>query len=262
MNLDDHAKDRDDFFAALKAAERAHRETTRLGGDAALQPEQWRKTGEETRKNSIKQLTAAALGSTDKLSTFKMHLESQKAQILEVNSEEEILPAIEDALRKTEGEEIYDEPITLLSGDNPFISALRKKADEARSKGDNDLASLSDTKLKIINAGTAPLDVLREGEPDCIATAIAGAAESGTIILTSGPENPTQLNFLARRHVVLINKENIVTTYDEALQSIKNEPQAPRTINMISGPSRTADIEQTLTLGAHGPVEMIVVIYG
>jgi L-lactate dehydrogenase complex protein LldG len=60
----------------------------------------------------------------------------------------------------------------------------------------------------------------------------------------------------------LINKENIVTTYDEALQSIKNEPQAPRTINMISGPSRTADIEQTLTLGAHGPVEMIVVIYG
>ena len=67
-------------------------------------------------------------------------------------------------------------------------------------------------------------------------------------------------------HVILLNQADIFTSYEQAYHHAlaQNKPHLntmPRTINMISGPSRTADIEQTLTLGAHGPIELVVLIY-
>ena len=83
-----------------------------------------------------------------------------------------------------------------------------------------------------------------------------GAAETGTLILFSGPERPTTLNFLPDLHFVVIRKADIVRHYEDGwdlLRARYGAGAAPRTVNMITGPSRSADIEQTLQLGAHGP---------
>lgn len=93
--------------------------------------------------------------------------------------------------------------------------------------------------------------------------AFAGVAESGTIIQYSGPESPTTLNFLPEAHIVVLEVANLHAGYEEAWSRLREkfgEAVMPRTVNMISGPSRTGDIEQTIVRPAHGPKNMHVLI--
>ncbi len=96
-----------------------------------------------------------------------------------------------------------------------------------------------------------------------ISRAFAGVAESGTIVQISGPDNPTTLNFLPEAHIVLLETSALFASYEEAWTKLRNlmgEGNMPRAVNMISGPSRTADIEQTIVRPAHGPKNMHVII--
>lgn len=96
-----------------------------------------------------------------------------------------------------------------------------------------------------------------------ISRAFAGVAESGTIVQISGADNPTTLNFLPEAHIVLLESTALFASYEEAWSKLRNlmgEGNMPRTVNMISGPSRTADIEQTIVRPAHGPKNMHVII--
>jgi L-lactate dehydrogenase complex protein LldG len=98
-----------------------------------------------------------------------------------------------------------------------------------------------------------------------VSHAFAGVAETGTLILTSGPDNPTTLNFLPDNHVVVIEAKDVTGDYEAIWQRLRERFGAgilPRTVNMITGPSRSADIEQTLILGAHGPRRLHVIIVG
>jgi L-lactate dehydrogenase complex protein LldG len=90
----------------------------------------------------------------------------------------------------------------------------------------------------------------------------AGIAETGTVMLLSGPECPTTLAFLPETHIVVLEAGRIVGAYEDAWARLRVErPNAmPRSVNWITGPSRTADIEQTLFLGAHGPRRLHIVI--
>jgi len=93
--------------------------------------------------------------------------------------------------------------------------------------------------------------------------AFAGASETGTLFLVSGEANPTTINFLPETHVVVVGAREVVGSYEDAWSRIREsygERTMPRTVNMISGPSRTADIEQTIVMGAHGPKRMLVII--
>jgi L-lactate dehydrogenase complex protein LldG len=95
--------------------------------------------------------------------------------------------------------------------------------------------------------------------------AFAGAAESGTLFLVSGPDNPSTLNFLPETHIVVVLASDISGSYEEAwakLRGVYGGGEMPRTVNLISGPSRTADIEQTIVMGAHGPKNLLVFIAG
>ena len=113
--------------------------------------------------------------------------------------------------------------------------------------------------------GMLEIDVGRAQETDraSITRAFVGVAESGTIIQTSGTDNPTTLNFLPEAHIVVLETANIFASYEEAwskLRSQMGEAVMPRSVNMISGPSRTGDIEQTIVRPAHGPKNMHVII--
>ncbi len=93
--------------------------------------------------------------------------------------------------------------------------------------------------------------------------AVAGIAETGTLLLASGPEAPTTLNFLPENHVVVLKASQVVGAYEDGwdrLREIHGPGQLPRVVNFITGPSRTADIEQTIQLGAHGPRRLHVLL--
>ena len=93
--------------------------------------------------------------------------------------------------------------------------------------------------------------------------AFGGVAETGTLVLLSGQDNPTTLNFLPDTHIVAVAAADIAGDYETVWQRVRErygEGALPRTVNFITGPSRSADIEQTLILGAHGPRALHILV--
>jgi L-lactate dehydrogenase complex protein LldG len=99
-------------------------------------------------------------------------------------------------------------------------------------------------------------------DPVSVTTAFAGIAETGTLMLVSGPSSPTTLNFLPDAHIVVLRAEQIVGAYEDGWTLLRQAAGGtmPRTVNFITGPSRSADIEQTLQLGAHGPRRLHILL--
>jgi L-lactate dehydrogenase complex protein LldG len=95
----------------------------------------------------------------------------------------------------------------------------------------------------------------------CLTQGFAGIAETGTLMLPSGPARPTSNNLLPDIAMVLIEASRIVASYEDAFDLLRTELGAmPRNVMLVTGPSRSADIEQTLELGAHGPRRLHVLI--
>jgi len=117
-------------------------------------------------------------------------------------------------------------------------------------------------------ASAAPLEILsgraEAGDEVSLAKAFAGVAETGTLVLTSGPNNPTTLNFLPETEIVVVRAGDVVGGYEDAWDRLRAAYPGglPRTVNWVSGPSRTADIEQTIVMGAHGPRRLHVIVSG
>jgi len=93
-----------------------------------------------------------------------------------------------------------------------------------------------------------------------ITQGFAGIAETGSVMMLSSSDSPTPLNFLPEVHIVLLNAIDIVADLETAWAKLRMASGLPRTVNLISGPSRTADIEQTIQLGAHGPRAFHVIL--
>lgn len=165
-------------------------------------------------------------------------LESQGAEVTRGSTPEEAVRAIADDLGT------HDLPSILPMGSDPVLAALPwDTAPDLRQRigpaGPHDRAALS--------------------------RAVTAAAETGTLVLVSGADNPTTLAFLPETHFILVCAGDVVGSYEEAfdrLRAIYGEGNLPRSVNLISGPSRTADIEQTIVRGAHGPKRLHVVILG
>jgi L-lactate dehydrogenase complex protein LldG len=97
--------------------------------------------------------------------------------------------------------------------------------------------------------------------------AFAGIAETGTLMFPSAPDRPTTLNILAETEIVLLRASRIVGAHEEAWDLLRAENDdgrsggfMPRNVMLVTGPSRSADIEQTLELGAHGPRRLHVLL--
>ena len=138
----------------------------------------------------------------------------------------------------------FNLPMRVRHGDDPRLAALpwsnAPALEVSRGKSDgNDLAAVSH--------------------------AFAAVAETGTVVLTSGADNPTTLNFLPDVHIVVVDARDVTSDFEAALARLRDHYGVgglPRAVNLITGPSRSADIEQTLILGAHGPRKLHVIVVG
>ncbi|MEQ8357446.1 MAG: lactate utilization protein [Kiloniellaceae bacterium] len=105
--------------------------------------------------------------------------------------------------------------------------------------------------------------VAEANDATSVTGAFAGVAETGTLVMASGPEAPVTLNFLPENHIVVLRASQVTGTYEEVwrrLRAVTGPGEMPRAVNMITGPSRTGDIEQTILLGAHGPRRLHVLL--
>lgn len=130
----------------------------------------------------------------------------------------------------------------------------RNLALSVRMGGDPSLAALDWGPIEV-SVGTGRLD-----EPVTVSRAAAAAAETGTLALFSGPDNPVTLTFLGETHVVVLRAEDVAAGLEGVWDRIRSEGHDPRTVNFVTGPSRTGDIEQKIELGAHGPISLVVIL--
>jgi len=120
--------------------------------------------------------------------------------------------------------------------------------------------------LQAVPWSARPLLEIREGRAEArdavsVQHGFAGIAETGTLMLPSAPERPTTLNLLADTAIVVLRASAMVGAYEEAWDKLRAEiGPMPRNVMFVTGPSRSADIEQTLELGAHGPRRLHVVL--
>ena len=102
------------------------------------------------------------------------------------------------------------------------------------------------------------------GKDDAVGVvpAFAGVAETGTLVTHSGPETPSTLNFLPDTAIAILCRSDIVATYEDAFDRTREGAMEalPRTVNLITGPSRTGDIEQQIQIGVHGPRRLHLVL--
>lgn len=171
------------------------------------------------------------------LSLFEEQAKATLATIDRVKSRDDVPDAIADFLRRTN-----------------LPARLRMGADER-------LASMpwDRTALDLSHGKSDGSDLV------AVNHAFAGVAETGTLIITSGPDNPSTLNFLPDYAIVVVDAKDVHGSYEEVWQRIRERDgkgHMPRTVNWITGPSRSGDIEQKLLLGAHGPRSVHVVLVG
>ncbi|MHA1107943.1 MAG: LutC/YkgG family protein [Alphaproteobacteria bacterium] len=102
--------------------------------------------------------------------------------------------------------------------------------------------------------------------PDAVGVtpALAGIAETGTLLVHSGLRLPNSLHFLPETHIAILRTADIVGGYEQAWEKLRaavpDEDWPPRTATLITGPSRTSDIEKTLQIGVHGPRRLQIVL--
>ena len=94
-----------------------------------------------------------------------------------------------------------------------------------------------------------------------ITGAFCGISETGTLMTLSAADRPPSVSLLPETHIAVLSQSRIVRSMEDAWALYRAEHRAlPRAVNFISGPSRTADIEQTVTLGAHGPYRVHIIL--
>jgi L-lactate dehydrogenase complex protein LldG len=186
-----------------------------------------------THRRNVVPGRATALDERSRTDLFVAMAEEVQASVVRVNS----LAAVPDAVaRYLAGENL---PAELVLSPDPNLDRIPW---EARPL------------LKVRRGGAEAEDAV--GLTPCF----AAIAETGTLMLVSGPQTPTTLNFLPDTHIVVVRGNQVVATYEDGWDRLRAGGGLPRTVNFITGPSRTGDIEQRIELGAHGPRRLHIVL--
>jgi L-lactate dehydrogenase complex protein LldG len=149
-----------------------------------------------------------------------------------------------------------------LGGRNELARAVENWLSE---NGIDHLVTANDSNLTELS-WSADSTLIRErrpaqvGDEASLTNAFCAIAETGTVMLYSGEHSPTTLNFLPDCHLIVVSASTLVGPYEDAWARLREQfpDSMPRTVNLITGPSRSADIEQRLQMGAHGPRRLII----
>jgi L-lactate dehydrogenase complex protein LldG len=171
----------------------------------------------------------------ERLALFKLQAEAALATVTEVASSSEVPQSIALFLRN------HNLPAALKMGDDLRLKAM----------------PWADTTLDISHGVSQGHDL------NAVSYAFGGVAETGSLVMISGSENPSTLNFLPDNHIIVVSSKDIAGDYETVWNRVRfafGKNGMPRTVNWITGPSRSGDIEQTMLLGAHGPRRLHVVV--
>ncbi len=172
----------------------------------------------------------------ERLELFRQMVESAKASIAILETKDDVPTAVAAYLRSK------NLPQSIRHGDDARLSLIpwaKERALEV-TKGASDGAQLTS-----------------------VSYSFGAVAESGTLVMVSGADNPTTLNFLPDHHLVVVDERDIAGDYESVWDRIRlsfGANKMPRAVNWITGPSRSGDIEQTHLLGAHGPRSLHVLV--
>jgi L-lactate dehydrogenase complex protein LldG len=167
---------------------------------------------------------------------LRTFLEGQSATFIEVASAADVPVAIARFLRSA------NLPLRVRFGDDAYLRGLAWQREPALER----------------QSGPA-----RGDDEVGLSHAAAAVAETGTLVMVSGADNPVTLNYLPETQIVVVEDKALVGGYEQAWEKIRarfGQRAMPRTVNFISGPSRTADIGGQLVMGAHGPRRLCVVL--
>ena len=135
----------------------------------------------------------------------------------------------------------------ILSGEqiaNEIAQSLTSKTELMRY--DNSYESFSESLFNEIDAS--------------ITKSVGAIAHSGSVVLQPTTDEPRLMSLVPNTHIVLVDEESIYETFGQIMLDQNWSINMPSNTLLISGPSKTADIEQVLAYGVHGPKELIVLI--
>ena len=145
-----------------------------------------------------------------------------------------------------------------------IISALQKTKLRAQRIAISDAPELERlmhmTDLEIEELGITPTASDIFAFDVGITSAQAAIAETGTLVLDSAHERHRLVSLVPPVHIAIVDASTIYATLGETLAMLQNGKELSPAVTFITGPSRTADIELTLTIGVHGPQELYVII--
>jgi L-lactate dehydrogenase complex protein LldG len=112
------------------------------------------------------------------------------------------------------------------------------------------------------NATSAGFIVHRRLAPEIagagVSRAISGLADTGSVVLAAAPDEPRARSLLPETHITILAEDRVLPGLEDLFEALGGE--LPSALAIVTGPSRSADIEQTLTVGVHGPREVHVVL--
>lgn len=194
----------------------------------------------------------ARLAGDERTARFTVCLEGQGATVVQVAGREDIPVAIEKLLGCTPSTGgAKDAPSATCGGKLRFVI------------GDDERLAALPWPDTITPARWSPDQTLGDGTA-ALTHAWGAAAETGTLILTSGAASPASLAFLPELHIVALARADLAASFEDAfarLAAIAPE-RLPRAVNLVSSPSRTSDIGGLSVRGAHGPRRLAVILYG
>ncbi len=136
----------------------------------------------------------------------------------------------------------------------------------ARTVACSDAAALSDLLSRELEAGFQAVD---PGDSEAlfgadagVCCAQAGIAETGSLVLDADRERHRLVSLIPPLHIALLHRDRVVPDLATALRDALTEGRAPTALTLITGPSRTADIELKLVVGVHGPKALEIVVHG
>lgn len=172
---------------------------------------------------------------------FKNSLEAVDGHCIVVQGEQEVIHALTETIARLQQTKLLARRIAL--SDAPDVERLVR---------------LTDLEVEELAIAPSASEVFHFDVG--ISQAQAGIAETGTLLLDSSRERHRLVSLVPPVHIAIINASQIVGTLGEALAMLRREETVSPIVTLVTGPSRTADIELTLAIGVHGPQELFVIV--